>query len=86
MLGGVFFVINFTIIHDPHSVVVDARQVWTGGSKQMIKLPWGGFIVYVEEEGGIEITCRDGTVTEGGYITGLMADDYSVSANCDLEW
>ena len=85
VIGGVFFVANFTIIHDPHGVVIDARQVWTSGTKPMTKLPWGGYIIFVENEGGVEITCRDGTVTDGGYITGFMADDYSVSADCELE-
>ena len=84
-VGAIFFVMNFTIVHDPHRVVVDARQVWTGGSKPMTRLPWGAFIIYVEGEGGIEVTCRDGTVTDGGYVTGFMADDYSVSTDCEIE-
>ncbi|RDS78297.1 hypothetical protein DL238_12250 [Alteriqipengyuania lutimaris] len=84
LIVGVFFVASFTIIHDPHGVVVDARQVWTGGSKPMTKLPWGGFIVYVEGDGAVEVTCRDGSVSEGGYVTGFMADDYSVSADCEI--
>ncbi|MBB3032576.1 hypothetical protein [Alteriqipengyuania lutimaris] len=50
----------------------------------MTKLPWGGFIVYVEGDGAVEVTCRDGSVSEGGYVTGFMADDYSVSADCEI--
>ncbi|MDG5749663.1 hypothetical protein P8R33_00920 [Qipengyuania sp. XHP0211] len=79
-----WFVSNYTILHNRHDVVTEARLVWTGGAKPMSRLPWGDYIVRVDGDAGIEITCRDGTVTNGGYVTGLMAEDYTVTRDCKI--
>ena len=80
-----YFVTNFTIVYDPHEVVKNARLVWTGGYKDMLKVPLVGYVVHVDGDAGIEIICKNGQVVNGGYVTGFAADDYSVTAACEIE-
>lgn len=84
LFASAWFVMNYTILYDPDDVVADARLVWTGGSAPMTRLPWGSYVVYVDGDAGVRVTCRDGTIAEGGYVTGLMADDYTVTERCEV--
>ena len=77
---------SLTFVSDPHDVTSAARLAWSGGVKEMHRLPWGGYVVSVDGDAHIEVTCRDGRVSHGGYVTGMLADDYEITRNCEIEW
>ena len=77
---------NLVWLDDPHEVVQSAKLFNSLQSTEMTVLPWGGYVAYIHLEGGIEVTCMDGTVTSGGYVSRYLGGRYEVDAECNLNW
>ena len=81
-----FFVVasSWTILWDPNGQVREAWLHYGNGRKEFSKMPLGPYFVYVDGDAGIEILCNDGRRSTGGYVTGMLADDYAVVGDCEI--
>lgn len=77
---------NLTLLEDPHNVVESARLTGGTHTQDMTRLLWGTHVVNTGVEGSIEVTCHDGTVATGGYVTRNFGQTYSITRDCQLEW
>ena len=75
---------SWTILYDPNGQVREAWLLYGNGRKEFSKMPLGPYFVYVDGDAGIEILCNDGRRSTGGYVTGMLADDYAVVGDCEI--
>ena len=88
VIGGLpaLFVIasSWTILSDPNDQVRKAWLLYGDDRKEFSKMPLGPYFVYVNGDVGIEVLCNNGRRAQGGYVTGLFADDYTVVGDREI--
>ena len=73
------------VVADPGGQVVSATILAGNGARQpMHRLPGGTFATIPRIEGEIEVRCRNGSASRGGYVTPHMDEQLEVTSPCRL--
>ena len=75
---------SWTILWDPNDQVRKAWLFYGNGRKGFSKMPFGPYFVYVNGDAGIKILCNNGRRAQGGYVSGLVVNDYVVEGDCEI--
>lgn len=84
LAGGLIAWQGVTTVADPHEVVAEARLTNGLHRSDMMALPLGGFAILTDLEGVVEITCKQGNVAQGGYVSPSFGGAFTVSADCEV--